>query len=108
MVEPTSPRARRGIVRARSSYPDRRLAWIKRNPEKRKAHEIVCAAIAAGTLVRQPCEVCGETAEAHHPDYAEPLKVEWLCPKHHKARHRELQQDHASPSPGGNEAPGQH
>lgn len=107
MVEPT-PRARRGKVRDRSRYPDRRAEWIKRNPEKRRAHEIVFDAVAAGTLVRQPCERCGEPAQAHHEDYSKPLLVTWLCPRHHKARHREMrEQEHADPSPGGDDALGQ-
>ena len=27
---------------------------------------------------------------AHHEDYDYPLDVIWLCPIHHKARHKEL------------------
>lgn len=37
-----------------------------------------------GVLVRQPCEVCGSKAQAHHNDYSKPLEVRWLCPLHHK------------------------
>lgn len=39
-------------------------------------------------LVRKPCEVCGEKAEAHHDDYAKPLDVRWLCFKHHREWHK--------------------
>ena len=35
-------------------------------------------------LTREPCFVCdGADVEMHHPDYAEPLNVVWLCRKHH-------------------------
>src|SRR6266446_5106166 len=32
-----------------------------------------------GKLPKGPCEVCGEQAQNHHPDYKEPLKVRRLC-----------------------------
>lgn len=53
---------------------------------------LVCAfvkkAITRGVLVPQPCEVCGqEKAHAHHDDYSKPLKVRWLCRKHHQQHH---------------------
>lgn len=36
------------------------------------------------------CEKCGGKAQAHHPDYNKPLKVRWLCTKHHGQEHRKL------------------
>lgn len=41
-----------------------------------------------GKLQRKPCSVCGGKAEMHHPDYDEPLIIEWLCRRHHLALHR--------------------
>jgi hypothetical protein len=41
-----------------------------------------------GKLVPEPCAVCGGAAEKHHEDYSEPLKVAWLCRKHHLLHHR--------------------
>jgi ribosomal protein S27AE len=53
-----------------------------------QAHRKVAAAVAAGKLVRQPCEVCGATvAQAHHDDYDKPLEVRWLCKPCHWAHH---------------------
>lgn len=52
------------------------------------AHAEVGRALCAGTLVRQPCEVCGAAkVEGHHEDYSKPLQVEWLCHRHHVERH---------------------
>lgn len=62
--------------------------WTKNNPEKRRAQAAVGNAIRAGRLVRLPCEVCGRWANAHHDDYARPLDVRWLCPRHHALWHR--------------------
>ena len=49
-------------------------------------------AILSGRLVKQPCFVCGasgDDVEAHHPSYALPLAVTWLCTQHHKQLHKE-------------------
>ena len=44
--------------------------------------------IKAGIILRQPCEICGtENGNAHHPDYSQPLKIVWLCQKHHAEIH---------------------
>jgi len=52
------------------------------------SHAKVAAAIADGTLTRQPCETCGAVpADAHHEDYDKPLEVVWLCRSHHKQLH---------------------
>jgi len=61
-------------------------------PEQRKAHLKVQNALKRGRLVKAPCERCGTTdqVQAHHEDYGKPLEVMWLCPKHHKERHREI------------------
>lgn len=45
--------------------------------------------IKMGRMIRQPCEVCGEKAHAHHKSYLKKhwLDVDWLCPFHHKQWH---------------------
>lgn len=55
-------------------------------PEKvaarNKVHELTRA--RSKISIKQPCEVCGTPAEAHHDDYSRPLEVRWLCSVHHK------------------------
>lgn len=47
--------------------------------------------IKRGHITRGPCQVCAaEPAQAHHPDYSDPRRVEWLCPEHHDAHHTDI------------------
>lgn len=66
--------------------------WDHRNPIARAAHKMVNNALTNGTLKRKPCEVCGTKKDnrAHHDDYNKPLKVRWLCEKHHREHHNSL------------------
>lgn len=85
-------------VAARNAYnktPEGKLAharatrkWVVSNALRRKAQNIVANALKYGRLTPQPCFICGEHAQAHHPDYDRPLSVTWLCPKHHKEAHK--------------------
>ncbi len=59
--------------------------WRLRNPEKYKAHNI-----ATNALPSKPCEICGQKGHRHHSDYSRPLYVRYLCDKHHKQLHREM------------------
>lgn len=72
---------RTAAARAKRSY-------MERNPLKRTAHLAASNAIRDGRLIRQPCEVCGGKAQAHHDDYSKPLDVRWLCTKHHAEWHK--------------------
>lgn len=68
--------------------------WRK-NTDKGKlltwVHSRVYVAVNNGTLVKQPCEQCGNTVvHAHHDDYDKPLDVRWLCQQHHVEVHRGL------------------
>ena len=56
----------------------------------KKAHDMVAAAKANGSLIEQPCEICGSVidVEAHHDNYSKPLEVRWLCIQHHRQHHR--------------------
>lgn len=70
----------------RSSYARRYRA---RHPEARLAHQAIQTAKRNGSLVKQPCEVCGsKNSHAHHDDYAKPLEVRWLCHEHHMNHHQ--------------------
>lgn len=59
---------------------------------KSAAHRVVKQMLMAGTLVRPVCCArCGREAVrilAHHPDYAFPQIVEWLCGSCHAHAHR--------------------
>ena len=60
-------------------------------PQAKIAHKLTQAAIKDGRLVRQPCEICGDPrSHAHHPDYDQPLNVQWLCNRHHTQLHAAL------------------
>jgi DNA-directed RNA polymerase subunit N (RpoN/RPB10) len=61
--------------------------WKVAHPDRRKAQMVLGYAVKRGDIVPLPCFVCGDKAEAHHPDYSAPLDVMWLCPPHHKQAH---------------------
>jgi len=73
------------------NYKESRLIanrnYRNKYPKKDKARSAVNNAIRDGILFKQPCFICGEKAEAHHPDYNRPLDVVWLCDRHHKEVH---------------------
>jgi hypothetical protein len=77
----------RGRNRAERAAATRK--YLAANPHIRSAHNAVLQAVRRGKLVKQPCEVCGLRADAHHDDYAKPLDVRWLCPSHHQLHHVE-------------------
>lgn len=61
--------------------------WKKKNPLKLFAHQMVRYALDRKEIVRGKC-FCGEAkTEAHHDDYSKPLKIRWLCKKHHEKHH---------------------
>ncbi len=77
-----TPEGRAAAIRAKRRF-------IERNPVKRRAHNIVNAALRDGKIARQPCEVCGnELTHGHHDDYSKPLDVRWLCTTHHAEWHK--------------------
>jgi hypothetical protein len=62
--------------------------YLNKSAEAKKAHWTVGNAIRSGKLRPLPCSVCGASkTHAHHEDYSKPLKVIWLCPKHHMQKH---------------------
>lgn len=49
---------------------------------------IKCGVLKRPEVCRLDSEECSGQIEAHHVDYNIPLKVEWLCRRHHMAWHR--------------------
>jgi hypothetical protein len=75
--------------RERSALPHRRALreriaaeWAEKHPDRRRAINAANNAVRDGVLVRADrCEGCGCVGgvQKHHPDYAQPLLVMWLC-----------------------------
>lgn len=63
--------------------------WAENNPAAKKAHRAVDHGKRMGSLITQPCEICGteDDINAHHDDYSKPLNVRWLCRNHHREHH---------------------
>ena len=71
-----------------------RRQWCKRHPlteeQRRKENVRAMARVYSrrGRLRQKPCRHCGESrTEHHHPDYARPLYVIWLCRPCHLKLH---------------------
>ena len=60
---------------------------MNRQLKQQQAISTITYALACGDIIRAPCERCGRYAIAHHDDYALPLDVRWLCPRHHSLWH---------------------
>jgi len=57
-------------------------------PIKNKARQMINNGVANGTIAKESCFLCGEIrTDAHHLNYDYPLKVVWLCKKHHGEVH---------------------
>lgn len=84
---------RNRLSKEKTEYAKR---WRRNNIETYRimhnAHAHVCRHLKKGTIVKQPCKICGSTKRihAHHDDYSKPLEVNWLCPLHHSERHLDL------------------
>lgn len=83
---------KRSYERHREARLEHGREYRAKFPQRDMARSMARAAIKAGALERGPCEECGTDSDihAHHDDYAQPLVVRWLCPKHHNRHHRAI------------------
>ena len=60
----------------------------KKYPERTMARVNTYLRIKKGTIIRKPCVMCGAIkVDAHHPSYAFPFWILWLCDYHHRWYH---------------------
>jgi hypothetical protein len=67
--------------------------WNTENPQKYRAKYIAQHAYERGELKKpKRCQKCNKIKrlDRHHPNYAFPLRIEWLCRVCHKEKHRSL------------------
>ena len=77
----------------RQRFLDYQKRQALKHPEKINARALVNRALKKRILNKKPCEKCGVLkVEGHHPDYSKPLRVIWLCRKHHIELHKALRQ----------------
>lgn len=93
-------RERTRVWRAKNKAHRANYMREKRRKDPLEAHKHrvwarVSDAIRKGKIKRQPCEVCGAHAEAHHDDYDKPFDVRWLCPTHHRELHQQRKEAEA-------------
>lgn len=62
---------------------------IEERHKRKKARVMFNHYLRDNHIERQPCEICGAKAEAHHDNYDKPLDVRWLCFKHHRQWHHD-------------------
>jgi hypothetical protein len=68
---------------------------------KKRARGLISTHIRRGKIVRPDhCWQCGLICipHAHHSDYKQPLKIEWLCPICHAEKHHPLVEQEAKES----------
>ena len=85
------PKDRPGQAYCRSCHAAYQRAHRKPLTEedrvKDRARSYAGVYLRKGALKREPCVECGAPAEMHHPDYAKPLEVVWMCRPHHLLFH---------------------
>lgn len=53
-------------------------------PQAHRAKGMIARLVKLELIRRLPCGICGEEpADAHHPNYDFPLRIAWLCRRHH-------------------------
>lgn len=68
----------------------KRREYMEENPRRTYCHSLVREAKRKGWIkVPEKCPKCNESnsrIEAHHPDYFDPGKIDWVCSSCHKER----------------------
>lgn len=87
------PGTRRTVCRSCRLIPRKsRRQAARRITEHDQARQKLKDAVKSGKIIRpSTCSDCGDPGrriDAHHPDYARPYDVEWLCTRCHGVRHR--------------------
>lgn len=74
--------------RKTKEYIDKATKRAKEKPAEVSAAGRARYALKIGLIEQRPCEKCGsEKSEKHHPDYEQPLKVQFLCRSCHMKEH---------------------
>lgn len=56
---------------------------------KARSYKVYKWGLRNGIVTREPCEIChNPKTSGHHTDYAYPMRVVWLCDRHHGKAHR--------------------
>jgi hypothetical protein len=64
--------------------------WSEEQKHKARARAYAHSHLRRGKISRKGCQVCGAPAEMHHADYNWPLRITWLCRRHHVYLHHPL------------------
>ena len=65
--------------------------WRYHNQEGEKEKHLIRIKTANIIKKKEPCIICGSLeVERHHPNYSKLLEIIWLCDKHHKIIHKNL------------------
>lgn len=59
----------------------------KKRKEKNKIRFRTIRYVERYCDLERKCQICGEKAQIHHPNYKDYLKINLLCQKHHTALH---------------------
>jgi len=74
----------------RKKNPHAHSEYRKRWPEKERPRRLFRYAVRVGKITNpHECQKCNTKTftQAHHPDYAKPYDVIWLCPRCHGIEH---------------------
>lgn len=84
-------RAQKSSYKKKLSLYNKKRRKIKEVKFKIQQRDKLRVAVRSGKIIKKSCLECGENkTQAHHPDYAKPLEVIWLCTTCHANQHRKM------------------